>query len=139
LIYLHRLISDVGLCNSSGCEVVRISSLPFELRNLRTHFIERLIGLAAGLRSRMLHFTQLEVANDSQDDSEDSDSSRRPHGSPNRPLLGGFIFLLGFALMVLAFYIADEPRPPFVSKILTLVVGLCAILCIVQGVVLICR
>ncbi len=47
---------------------------------------------------------------------------------------GGFFFLLGSALVKLAFYIADEPRIPVSTRLCYLAVGLLAILCIFHGV-----
>ena len=64
-----------------------------------------------------------------------------PHGSigskPSRPVLGGLFFLLGFALLKFAFYVADEPLPPISTRVLYWTVGLFSAACIFQGVRLI--
>ena len=37
--------------------------------------------------------------------------------------VGGFLLFLGFALLKLAFYIADEPSPPRIVRLCYLIVG----------------
>jgi hypothetical protein len=49
---------------------------------------------------------------------------------------GCFIFLLGCALVPLAFYIADEPDPPVITRCLYWGIGIGALLCICQGIYL---
>lgn len=52
---------------------------------------------------------------------------------PNHPISSGFFFLLGFALMKLAFYVADEPSPPIETQLLYLALGILSVISIIQG------
>ena len=49
--------------------------------------------------------------------------NRGSSSKPSRPVSGGFLLFLGFALLKLAFYIADEPSPPRIVRLCYLIVG----------------
>jgi IS1 family transposase len=64
-----------------------------------------------------------------------------PHGrlcrKPRRPIYGILVFLFGFALMKLAFYVADEPNPPPITRLLYFGIGGLSCFCIFHSVCLI--
>jgi hypothetical protein len=82
---------------------------------------------------------QSEAANGSQHYCENGHPDGSGGSAPSRPISGFLVLFLGAALMKFAFYIADEPSPPMVTRFLYLGCGLCAVGCVAQGVVLLFR
>ena len=57
----------------------------------------------------------------------------RQRGNPSSPIRGGFLLLLCFAFVKLSFYIADEPIPPWPTRVLSAIAGVLAFVCGYHG------
>jgi hypothetical protein len=79
----------------------------------------------------------LKVADNGQNECECGDPDRSPHSTTSRSIGGWFLLVLGFALLSTAFHVADEPRPPPITKCLYVACGFCAFACFAQGIILI--
>lgn len=97
-----------------------------------------------GIDSTLMHLPELVFQNpyrEATGEGQNACKESHPHGRGSRPsggLIGGcLILLLGGALVKLAFYIADEPNPPTVTRVLYWSVGIVAFALICQGLYLI--
>jgi hypothetical protein len=93
-----------------------------------------------GIVTSRLHFIQLvfqyEIGTDTnqhQDEGKDCHPYGRQRGNPSSPIRGGFLLLLCFAFVKLSFYIADEPIPPWPTRVLSAIAGVLAFVCGYHG------
>jgi hypothetical protein len=84
----------------------------------------------------VLQFEPLEPTNSRQNDCKGSNPTCGGRRPPGRFVLSCLTLLFGFALLMLAFYIADEPEPPITTRLVYWVVGTIAAGFIIQGVFL---
>jgi hypothetical protein len=66
-------------------------------------------------------------------DGEDGYPSSGSRGAPSRPILGAFIFLIGFALVKLAYAITDQPTCGWKTLAISLCAWMLAVVIIAQG------
>ena len=95
---------------------------------------------SVGLHSALMHLSELvfqypdrKSASTGQNECKNGHPNRGSSSKPSRPVSGGFLLFLGFALLKLAFYIADEPSPPRIVRLCYLIVGGLAFICVCQG------
>src|SRR5882762_6217908 len=93
------------------------------------------------LRSAIAHFLELvfkypysEAASKSQYERENSHPDCSNGGSTRSFITGCLILLFGFSLAHLAFYVVDEPDPPFLAKLLYFALNIFSAVCIGQAI-----
>jgi IS1 family transposase len=82
-------------------------------------------------------FNEGDNANKSQNESKNCHPDRSGRSNPYRPVRGVLIFLFGFALLKLAFYVADEPTPSPLTRCFYVVIGLASFAFVCHGLYLI--
>lgn len=98
------------------------------------------IGHLLGIDPTPVHLLKL-FSQDQQSSARKKEQAKRENGHPlcsgcgdPRCLVGGaFLFLLGYALISLPFYVTDEPNPPFSNKIMYWSAVMASCFCICQG------
>lgn len=132
-------ICDKGFSRS----VVALSQLP-KLPVKTCCLVSEGSNCLVGLRRAGLNFLQSFVGNpDSAETGGGKNQSEKGHpdactsGFSSRAICGAFILFLGAAFLKIAFYIADEPQSPMVTRLTYFVVGTISACFIIQDTILV--
>jgi IS1 family transposase len=114
---------------------------PFHLFAGEVSTIHSRLSQIVGINTAVMHFLELAFQNQKGTDtnsnrhkSENGNPERGVSSNSRRPIHGGLFLLLGCALVYLAFYIADEPNPPHITRLSYWGIGACGFVCIFHGI-----